>query len=399
MDRGARVEINLESLREKINLIDQELVELFEQRMEIVTSIAEHKRRSNKDIYDSNREKKVIEQAKSQLKNENLEEYLVLFLENLMAISRQYQGDTMQCETFTQQDIDVLPNTDILANTGIASAPEKKQNIPIGFYGQIGSFSEEATIQYFGDGYVRKGYSRFDEVISALLNDEISVGVLPVENSSTGTISDVMDLIRDNDIYITGEYIKKIRQHLLVVPGTQIRDIKTVYSHHQGIEQTSKFLKQYPFEQVIFKSTADSAKLVKELGDKTKAAIGSKRCANIYGLEILVPDIHYNKNNYTRFITVERDLSVNSSCNKISIIMDIAHRAGELFNVLCLFKQSNINLIKIESRPIIGEPWQYMFFFDFEGNLQNDSVQILLKCLKGMSQSFRLLGNYVSQEI
>ena len=219
MDRGARVEINLESLREKINLIDQELVELFEQRMEIVTSIAEHKRRSNKDIYDSNREKKVIEQAKSQLKNENLEEYLVLFLENLMAISRQYQGDTMQCETFTQQDIDVLPNTDILANTGIASAPEKKQNIPIGFYGQIGSFSEEATIQYFGDGYVRKGYSRFDEVISALLNDEISVGVLPVENSSTGTISDVMDLIRDNDIYITGEYIKKIRQHLLVEIG------------------------------------------------------------------------------------------------------------------------------------------------------------------------------------
>ncbi|HZK26989.1 MAG TPA: chorismate mutase [Thermoclostridium sp.] len=399
MDRGARVEINLESLREKINLIDQELVELFEQRMEIVTSIAEHKRRSNKDIYDSNREKKVIEQAKSQLKNENLEEYLVLFLENLMAISRQYQGDTMQCETFTQQDIDVLPNTDILANTGIASAPEKKQNIPIGFYGQIGSFSEEATIQYFGDGYVRKGYSRFDEVISALLNDEISVGVLPVENSSTGTISDVMDLIRDNDIYITGELIQKIRQHLLVIPGTKLSDIETVYSHHQGIEQTSKFLKQHSFEQIIFKSTADSARLVKELGDKTKAAIGSQRCADIYGLEILAPDIHYNNNNYTRFITIEKNLSVNSDCNKISIIMDIAHRTGALFDVLRLFKHNSINLIKIESRPIIGEPWQYMFFFDFEGNLQNDSVQTLLKCLKGMSQSFRLLGNYVSQEI
>lgn len=112
-----------------------------------------------------------------------------------------------------------------------------------------------------------------------------------------------------------------------------------------------------------------------------------------------MPNIHYNKNNYTRFITVEKNLSVNSNCNKVSIIMDIAHRTGALFKVLRLFKLNNINLIKIESRPIIGEPWQYMFFFDFEGNLKDENVQRLLKSLKNMSQSFRLLGNYVSHEI
>ena len=387
------METNLDKLRDKINLIDKEFVELIEQRMEIVTSIAEYKKKNNMEIHDSNREKVVIERAKALLKDENLGEYLTVFFESLMAVSRQYQKDSIQRDDLAPNDID-----DII-DFGMMKTNTINKNSSIGFYGQTGSFSEEATINYFGDGYVRKGYSRFDDVISALLNDEISVGVLPLENSSTGTVSDVMDLIRDNDIYITGEHIQKIRQHLLVIPGTQLSNIKTVYSHHQGLEQTSKFLKQYSFEQIIFNSTSDSARLVKELGDKTKAAIGPERCADIYGLEILVPNIHYNKNNYTRFITVEKNLSVNSNCNKVSIIMDIAHRTGALFKVLRLFKLNNINLIKIESRPIIGEPWQYMFFFDFEGNLKDENVQRLLKSLKNMSQSFRLLGNYVSHEI
>jgi chorismate mutase/prephenate dehydratase len=269
---------------------------------------------------------------------------------------------------------------------------------PVGFYGQAGSFSEEAAIKYFGSDCPRRGYVRFDEVITALLNGEICAGVLPVENSSTGTIAEVMDLIRDNDVYITGEHIEKIRHHLLVIPGTKLSEIKTVYSHHQGMEQCSQFLKQYPFEQIVYKSTADSAKLVKELGDKSKAAIGSERCAQIYGLEILVPDIHYNKNNYTRFIIIEREMSVNDRCNKISIIMDIKHRTGALFNVLRLFKQRNVNLLKIESRPIIGRPWEYMFFFDFEGNIEEDRIKNLIESLKCQCNNVRLLGNYIACE-
>lgn len=383
MNRGVIVENNILSLRSKINSIDQELVRLFEKRMETVAKIAEYKKSHNMALVDSDREQEVIQRAISLLKNRELDEYVTFFIEDLMTISKQYQIDKIKHYNLSHN----IENSDKITH-----------NAPVGFYGQTGSFSEEAAIKYFGTDCLRKGYVRFDEVISALLNSEISAGVLPVENSSTGTITEVMDLIRDNDVYISGEHIERIRHHLLVIPGTKLSDITTVYSHHQGIEQSSQFLKQYPFEQIIYKSTADSAKLIKNLGDKSKAAIGSERCAEIYGLDILVPDIHYNKNNYTRFIVIERNLSVNKNCNKISIIMDIKHRTGALFNVLRLFKQRNINLLKIESRPIIGKPWEYMFFFDFEGNIEEDRVKKLLESLKSQANNFRLLGNYVSHE-
>ncbi|HEY8421885.1 MAG TPA: chorismate mutase [Thermoclostridium sp.] len=377
------MENNISYLRSRINSIDEELVKLFEKRMETVAQIAEYKKHKNMSIVDSDREAEVIERAVSLLVNKNLKEYVTFFIEDLMTVSKQYQIEKVGGLDFAGSKI---------------SDETYKHKSPVGFYGQTGSFSEEAAINYFGTECPRKGYVRFDEVINALLNNEIGAGVLPVENSSTGTIAEVMDLIRDNNVYITGEHIEKVRHHLLVIPGTKLSDIKTVYSHHQGIEQCNQFLKQYPFEQVIYKSTADSAKLVKDLGDKTKAAIGSERCAQIYGLEVLVPDIHYNKNNYTRFIVIERNLSVNSKCNKISIIMDIKHRTGALYNVLRLFKQRNINLLKIESRPIIGRPWEYMFFFDFEGNIGEDRVKKLIESLKCQSNNFRLLGNYIAHE-
>jgi len=332
---------SIEDLRKRINSIDEQLVRLFEERMETVEKIAEYKKQNRLSIIDPERENEVIEMAVSKLKKTELKDYLTFFMEDLMTVSKQYQIEKIRAYD--------LP--EIKKDKGI-----DLKNSPVGFYGQPGSFSEEAAIKYFGADCPRKGFLRFDDVITALLDNEISAGVLPVENSSTGTIAEVMDLIRDNNVYITGEHIERIRHHLLVIPGTKLSDIKTVYSHQQGIEQSSQFLKQYPFEQIVYKSTADSAKLVKELGDKSKAAIGSERCARIYGLEILVPDIHYNKNNYTRFIIVEREFSVNSRCNKISIIMDIKHRTGALYNVLRLFKQRNVNLLKIESRPVIGRP-------------------------------------------
>jgi len=383
MNWGGMVENNISYWRNKIDSIDEKLVKLFEERMQTVAQIAEYKKQCNLSIVDSDREKEVIEKALSLLKDENLKDYMTFFIEDIMTISKQYQIEKVGKYGFAD---------------GKTISEASATKAPVGFYGQVGSFSEEAAIQYFGADCPRKGYVRFDEVINALLDNEISAGVLPVENSSTGTIAEVMDLIRDNNVYITGEHIERIRHHLLVIPGTRITDIKTVYSHHQGIEQSNQFLKQYPFEQIIYKSTADSAKLVKELGDKSKAAIGSERCARIYGLEVLVPDIHYNKNNYTRFIIIERELSVNSRCNKISIIMDIKHRTGALYNVLRLFKQRNVNLLKIESRPIIGRPWEYMFFFDFEGNVGEDRVLKLIESLKIQSNNFRLLGNYISHE-
>jgi chorismate mutase/prephenate dehydratase len=351
--------------------------------METVKKIAEYKSKNKMKILDSEREKKVVENAVLNLKNKGLEKYLRFFIDDLLTLCRQYQIDSI--------------TKDCPVSYG-ETKPEIMPNSAVGYYGLPGSYCEEASAEYFGKTFSGKSYKTFDEVISSLSSGEIDIGVLPIENSSTGTITEVIDLIRDNSVYIIGEHITAIRHNLLALPGTKLSDIKTVYSHIQGLEQSIHFLKKYQWEQIVYKSTANSAKLVKDLRDKTKAAIASSRCADVYGLEILVPDIHYNKNNYTRFIIVGRELTVNNKFDKISIVMDIAHKPGALYNVLRLFNEQNINIMKIESRPIIEKPWEYMFFFDFEGNLEDERVKNLLESLKNISHQFRLLGNYRNSE-
>lgn len=377
------MELNLNEIRKKINAIDEKLVELFEERMETVSEVAAYKKQHNMKILDSSREKEVIAKAVSQLQNKKLESYLRFFMDDLMTLSRQYQLSKLSTdnepETCRTERI-IIPGT------------------VTGYYGAPGSYSEEAALSYFDNSIAKKSYMTFEEVVSALLKGEIEAGVLPVENSSTGTIAAVMDLIRDNQVFITGENITKICHHLLVVPGTKLEDIETVYSHQQGLEQSSLFLKKHPWEQIPYHSTASSAELVSRLNDKTKAAIASENSARLYGLEILVPNIHFNQDNYTRFIVIERDPVVSKRCNKISIVMDIAHKPGALYSILRLFNERSLNLLKIESRPIIGKPWEYLFFFDFEGNLMDSGVKELLECLKDAAQKFRVLGNYRAYE-
>lgn len=376
------MESNLESIRKKINEIDENLVKLFEERMKTVSEVAGYKKLNNMKVLDVNREREVIDRAISVLRDKGLEAYLRFFMDDLLSLSRQYQ-------------IRYLKSS--LDYTGDKSKDTLNPKA-VGHYGLPGSYSEEAALEYFGPNIERKAYATFDEVVSALLRNEIDVGVLPVENSSTGTITAVMDLIRDHQVYIVGEHILRICHHLLVLPGAKLSDIKTVYSHQQGLEQSSRFLKQYPWEQIVYKSTASSAALVKELGDKSKAAIASEQCARIYGLEILYPNIQYNQSNYTRFILIGREPVLNESCNKISIVMDIAHKPGALYSVLRLFHERSLNLLKIESRPVIGKPWEYLFFFDFEGNLMDERVRELLDCLKDGTETFRMLGNYRAYE-
>lgn len=377
------MELNLDAIREKINAIDEKLVALFEERMETVSEVAAYKKQHNMKVLDSSREKEVITRAVSRLHNKDLETYLRFFMDDLLTLSRQYQLSRLSKE-----------HKPFPCRLGRTIRP----GAVVGYYGSPGSYSEEAAISHFGREFARKSCMTFDEVVSSLLKHDIDIGVLPVENSSTGIIAAAMDLIRDNRVFITGEHIVRICHHLLVVPGAKLEDIKTVYSHQQGLEQSSLFLKQHPWEQIAYNSTASSAELVGRLGDKTKAAVASGSSAHLYGLEILVPNIHYNQDNYTRFIMIEREPVVNENCNKISIVMDIAHKPGALYAILRLFNERSLNLLKIESRPIIGKPWEYLFFFDFEGNLMDARVKELLDCLEDSAHDFRVLGNYRAHE-
>jgi chorismate mutase/prephenate dehydratase len=367
----------LNDLRIRINDIDKNMVRLFEERLNIVSEVASYKKRNKLKVFDPEREKEVIKRAASYLENRNHEKYLTAFMDELMTISRQYQIGILQ------DDVTAIEEKE----------PSIKENSVIGYLGVTGSHSEEAASSLFHEKSQKKAFNHFEEIISALQSKEIDIGVLPLENSSTGIISKVIDLISSNDVYITGEHISLICHNLLVLPSTKLSDIKEVYSHHQGLEQSIKFLNQYPWKLNEYKSTADSAKLIHNLQDKTKAAVASHRCAEIYGLEIAASNINY-ENNYTRFITVERELVISSKCNKVSVAMDIAHKPGALYNILRLFKERNINLLKIESRPIIGKPWEYLFFFDFDGNLMEERVIDLIEYLKDLTNGFKILGNY-----
>ncbi|WP_147565208.1 prephenate dehydratase [Clostridium tyrobutyricum] len=269
------------------------------------------------------------------------------------------------------------------------------KNYKVGFYGVEASFSHEALLKYFGNDTDALSCAEFKDVFDSLSDGHIKYGVVPIENSSTGGILDVYDLMRDYGFYIVGEKCIKINHNLLGIKGSKIDDIDEVYSHSQAFLQCKKFLVEHDnWELTPYFSTARSAKFISEIRLKNKACIASEKAAELYGLDILKQNINYNKNNYTRFIVIGKEEINCEDKDKISIVFTLDHRVGTLFNILRYFKENNLNLIKIESRPIIDEPWQYFFYLDFNGNIMKKDTRIAMEGIKNNCKYFRILGNY-----
>lgn len=277
---------------------------------------------------------------------------------------------------------------------------EKIKNCIVGCQGVPGAFSEEALSIYFKDyDYDIVYSSTFEDVLQKLQAGEITYGVLPIENSSAGSIVEVYDLIRKYNCHIVGEKKLQVVHNLLGVPGTKIKDITKVYSHPQGFSQSSTFLADYKDWQLIpYYNTAISAKYIKECNQKHKAAIASSRAANLYDLEIIKEKINFNIHNHTRFIIVSKDMEFDDHSNKISIIFSVAHESGSLYHALAHFYYNGLNLLKIESRPIHDRSWEYFFFVDLEGNLQDANLLIALGRILEQSIYFDLLGNYKADQ-
>ncbi|NLI89080.1 MAG: bifunctional chorismate mutase/prephenate dehydratase [Epulopiscium sp.] len=270
----------------------------------------------------------------------------------------------------------------------------------IGYQGIPGAFGEEALGEYFKDySYKTVSFSTFEDVLINLQDNKIEYGVLPIENSSAGSVVEIYDLIRKYNCYIVGEKTLSVKHNLLALPGTKLEDIKKVYSHPQGFSQSNAFLSNYRDWQLIpYHNTAISAKYVKESNDRHRAAIASMRAAKLYGLEALEENINYNTHNYTRFIIISRNMSFNNDCDKTSIIFSVAHESGSLYHALAHFYYNGISLLKIESRPIHDRSWEYFFFVDLEGNLQDANLLIALGRILDQSSYFQLLGNYKSDK-
>ena len=376
-------------LRDKIDEIDAQLLPLFVERMKVCENVAEYKRRVGKPIFDAEREKAVLEnkvKKTSEMKNEVYD-----FFNSIMTISRVRQSKILSDTENRIHSADLLKKSEPI-----------KENPKVVYFGSEGAYSEEAAIGFFGDSCDRFYASRFEEAYTALNEGRADYAVLPIENSSTGTISEVIDLLVRYGLYITGEIYVPIRHCLMGIKGSSLGDIKTVYSHEQAFLQCSNFLNSLGgVKHEEYYSTALSARMVADSGDPSKAAIAARRSARLYGLEILAEDINNSNGNTTRFAVISKAPHIDLNCDKISVMFTLKHESGELSRVLDAFARGGLNLMKLESRPIAdrtvnGKPFEYRFYADYTGCLSDDEVRSITDAAVEEAQDFRILGNYRS---
>ena len=294
--------MDLLECRREIDNIDEELVKLFEKRMNIAINVAKYKIENNMTIFNEVREIEVIKKNVARLSNKKYSKLTESFFNNLMTLSR-----SLQEEVFEENNYDIINK--INDNISVNTNKKNLSNIKIGYQGVKGSFSEEAMIKYFGEKHKNTNYEEFEEVFIALKSNEIDYGILPIENSYTGAITNVYDLLVKYGFYIVGEECIKINQNLIGIKGTKISDIKEIYSHPQGFEQSREFLSNNNKLKLIpFHNTAISAKYISELNDKSKAAIASLRAAEIYNLDVIQEEINDKDDNQTKFIIIGKEL-------------------------------------------------------------------------------------------
>lgn len=273
--------------------------------------------------------------------------------------------------------------------------------IKVGYQGKHGTFSEIAVLEYFvGKDIEPIGFTNFKDIFDACDEKKIDYALLPVENTTTGIISRTYDLFKYHHVFAVGEINVPIREDLIVVPGTKIEEIEEVYSHPEALSQCQKFFADHHYMQAIaYQDTAKSVEYIKECNTHTKAALGSKRAAEYYEMESLLSSVQDNQSNITRFLCVTHDAVVASDANKISLMLILKHQPGELYHILGILAKYNINLLKLESRPIPGQIFHYCFYIDFEGNLNDDATKDCLRVIEEYSEQVQVLGCYKAAKV
>lgn len=378
--------VDLKESRAKIDEIDKEIVRLFEERMDVATDVAAYKRSTGKKVLDPAREEEKINSLTALTDNEFNKMAVEELFRQIMSISRKYQYKVLGSETDSQLPFKQVDELDVDNDTRIAC------------FGEAGAYTEQAMEEIFGKDINSINKLTFKEVIEAVANGEAKYGVLPIENTTTGGITDIYDLLPDYDVSIVAEHVVKVEQALLGKKGAKIEDIRTVYSHPQGLMQCAKFLEEHSYMTTkSYNSTSGGAKKVAEDDDMTQAAIASTRAGKIFGLEVLQESINYESENYTRFIVISNKKIFLSNANKISLLFEIKHQAGSLYNMLANFYYNDLNLTKIESRPIENKTWEYRFFVDIEGNLNDPAVSNALACINEYASKVYVLGNITTK--
>lgn len=377
---------DLSEIRQEIDTVDKQIVELIENRMNLAMEVAKYKMATGKPIYDRQREQEKLDKLGAMASSEfNAKGIQELFLQ-IMSVSRRYQYNLIGG---TEDEIDKqfrkLPKLSISKSTKAVYA------------GVPGAFAESAMVEYFGGDIDGQNAKDFHEVAVRVSDGKADYGVLPIENSSAGFVSGIYDLLARYQLSIVGEKKLAVNQCLLGIEGTDLSKVTTVFSHPQGLLQAKEYLEEKGWKQISMGNTALAAKKVHDDGDRTQVAVASQRAAQLYGLSVLVPRLNMAENNTTRFVIVSNKQEYEEKANKVSISFSLPHQSGTLYNILAHFIFNDVNMTSIESVPLPGKQWEYCFFVDFEGSLQDNKVKNALRGIMAETENFRILGCFVSE--
>lgn len=370
--------IDLAESRALIDRIDTEIVTLFEERMRIAGDVAEYKRATGKKVFDPEREAEKLKVLSGLAATEFNQHAVKELFSQIMSISRKYQYSLLLEEFEGFERYEELP---------------KGKDVKVCFFGAAGSYSEQAMEDCFGSEVESFSSDSFKGVMEAVQDGRADFGVLPIENTTTGGITDSYDLLMEYENYIVAEHIVTIEHALLACPGATIEGIKQVYSHPQAIGQCRRFLEEHPdIKPQPCASTSECARKVKEENDPSCAAIASLRAAALYGLEVLKERLNTEEVNSTRFIIVAKRRMCLGNAGKMSICFELPHESGSLYRMLSHIMYNNLNMTKIESRPIPGRRFEYRFFVDFEGKPTDAAVKNALNGIEQEASRCRVLG-------
>ncbi len=374
----------LSQIRKQIDRIDHDISKLFVERLEVSAEVAEYKRATGKPIYDRTRERQNIAAASSRVPAEYAS-YAAVIQTVLMEASREAQHKALGRKSHTAQRVE----------QALGHSPAFFPLRPhVACQGVEGAYQQIACDRMFRHPSI-DFFPTFEDVFRSVERGEAQFGVLPIENSTAGSVNHVYDLMMRHEFHIVRSCRLKIDHNLLVKPGTAKEDVRIVYSHQQAINQCADYLATIPNCRVhVCENTARAAQMVSQSDRSDVAALASRACADLYGLQIAEPSVQDNQNNYTRFACISKDLTIYPGAERSSLMAVVNHEPGALHNVLARFYALDINLIKLESRPIANRDFEFMFYFDIECPAAAPEFGVLMDSLDDVCEQWRYLGSY-----
>ena len=377
--------MDLQELRVKIDDIDRELTRLFEARMDVASEIAAWKRENNMPVLDAARERDKLADIAASVRPD-LQTYVQMLYSTMFELSRSYQSEQLREKSSLREEVEAaIENTPRLFPT----------NAMIACQGTEGAYSQIACERMFKSPKILY-FKSFDSVFSAIESGFCQYGILPIENSTAGSVNKVYDLMQQHNFRIVRSARLKVDHNLLARPGVKKENIREIFSHEQAISQCAHYLEKLGPNVKITRceNTAMAAEAVARSGRDDVAAIASYSCCELYGLKCLDGDIQDRGNNYTRFICISKNIEIYPGANHTSVMMTMPHRPGSLSRALNRFYSLGINITKLESRPIPERDFQFMFYFDLETSVYSGEFSRMLDDLSSISEEFRYLGSY-----